>query len=322
MTFEPPAGSFDRWHSGPAGKEPAMNTAASDVQSQTPAGQKTALMVLSDLDASALLIDHLATQGWAIEYVPDNQSALTLVHDGSFDLIITAETSSAKADIELLRKIRRVRGHIRMIILTSESTPADVISALREHAFSYFSTPYSLEALAQVIRIATEGPCWDDGIEVLSATPAWIRLLARCDLGTAERVMQFFHEMVDLPEEEKNEVAYAFREILLNAIRHGAKFDPNQYVEISYVRARHMVECRVKDPGQGFSLNELYHAAVANPQDDPTRHIAFREASGLPPGGYGILLSQNLVDELIYNEKGNEVLLVKYIPVADTAKSA
>ncbi len=257
-----------------------------------------------------------------MEYVPDNQSALSFLHERSFDLTITAETSSAKADIQLLRKIRRVRGHIRMIILTGESTPADVISALREHAFSYFSAPYSLEALAQVIRIATEGPCWDDGIEVLSATPAWVRLLARCDLGTAERLMQFFHEMADLPEEEKNQVAYAFREILLNAIRHGGKFDPSQYVEISYVRGRHMVECRVKDPGQGFSLNELYHAAVANPQDDPTRHVAFREASGLPPGGYGILLSQHLVDELIYNEKGNEVLLVKYIPVVNTGKAA
>ena len=225
---------------------------ASDSTLQAPVDQKVALMVLTDLDASAMLIDHLATQRWEIEYVPDNESALSLVHERSFDLIITAETTSAKADIALLRKIRRIRPHSRMIILTSDSTPADVVSALREHAFSFFSTPYSLDALAQVIRIAMEGPCWDDGIEVLSATPAWVRLVARCDLSTAERVMQFFHEMIDLPEDEKNEVALAFREMLLNAIRHGGQFDSSQYVEISYVRARHMVECRVKDPGRDF----------------------------------------------------------------------
>src|SRR5579871_4441668 len=170
---------------------------ASDLTLQSPVDQKVALMVLADLDASAMLIDHLATQRWEIEYVPDNESALSLVHERSFDLIITAETTSAKADIALLRKIRRIRPHSRMIILTSDSTPADVVSALREHAFSFFSTPYSLDALAQVIRIAMEGPCWDDGIEVLSATPAWVRLVARCDLNTAERVMQFFHEMID-----------------------------------------------------------------------------------------------------------------------------
>lgn len=288
---------------------------------QISADQKIALMVLTDLDASAMLIDHLATQSWEMEYAADNEGALLLISERPFDLVITAETTSAKADIELLRKIRRVRSHCRMIILTSDSTPADVVSALREHAFSFFSTPYSLDALSEVIRVAMESPCWDDGIEVLSATPSWVSLLARCDLGTAERVVQFFHEMIDLPEDEKNEVAYAFREMLLNALRHGADFDPSQYVEISYVRARHMVECRVKDPGHGFSRNELYHAAVANPGDDPTRHIHFREASGLPAGGYGILLSQNLVDELIYNEKGNEVLLVKYISDQRSAKA-
>jgi hypothetical protein len=43
------------------------------------------------------------------------------------------------------------------------------------------------------------------------------------------------------------------------------------------------------------------------------RHFQVREAVGLPPGGFGILLSRHLVDELIYNEAGNEVLLVKYL---------
>jgi anti-sigma regulatory factor (Ser/Thr protein kinase) len=33
----------------------------------------------------------------------------------------------------------------------------------------------------------------------------------------------------------------------------------------------------------------------------------------LRPGGFGVLLARNSVDELIYNEKGNEVVLVKYV---------
>jgi anti-sigma regulatory factor (Ser/Thr protein kinase) len=37
------------------------------------------------------------------------------------------------------------------------------------------------------------------------------------------------------------------------------------------------------------------------------------EQVGLRPGGYGVLLARQLVDELLYNEKGNEVLLVKYL---------
>ena len=65
-----------------------------------------------------------------------------------------------------------------------------------------------------------------------------------------------------------------------------------------------MVMCRVKDPGEGFSLDEIEHAAIANPDDDPLRHVTLRDAKGLRPGGYGVLLARKLVDELIYSEKG------------------
>ena len=101
--------------------------------------------------------------------------------------------------------------------------------------------------------------------------------------------------------------------MLINVIEHGGNFDPSQYVEVSYVRTRKSVMCRIKDPGQGFALEEIHHAAVNNPSYDPLRHISFREASGLRPGGYGVLLTKHLVDELMYSEKGNEVLLVQYL---------
>jgi anti-sigma regulatory factor (Ser/Thr protein kinase) len=184
---------------------------------------------------------------------------------------------------------------------------------MRERAFSYFSKPYSSDALAIMIRHAIEDPCWDDGIEVVSATPEWIRIRARCDLKTADRVLQFFDEIAELPEPERGEVGMAFREMLTNAIEHGGRLDPNQEVEISYVRARHMVTCRISDPGEGFTLDEIPHAAVANPDDDPVRHVDYRAAQGMRPGGFGVLLAQKLVDQLVYNEQGNEVLLIKYL---------
>ena len=99
----------------------------------------------------------------------------------------------------------------------------------------------------------------------------------------------------------------------MNAIEHGGGLDPNQQVEISYLRARHMVTCQITDPGPGFTLDEIPHAAIANPEDNPLRHIELREAQGMRPGGYGVLLTQRLVDELMYSERGNEVTLVKYL---------
>ena len=46
--------------------------------------------------------------------------------------------------------------------------------------------------------------------------------------------------------------------------------------------------------------------------DDPITHMAVREALGLRDGGLGILMAEGLVDELRYNDAGNEVQLVKY----------
>ena len=63
----------------------------------------------------------------------------------------------------------------------------------------------------------------------------------------------------------------------------------------------------------GFTLDEIPHAAIANPADDPLRHLQHREAKGLRPGGFGVLLAQRLVDELVYSEQGNEVVLIKYL---------
>lgn len=274
---------------------------------------KTALLIGQDPDIEGLLRRVLSPRSWTFQQVSDNAAALLLAQKRSFDLILTSQKTSGQEDIELLRKIRRVRPHTRLIILTPEGTPADVIESMRERAFSYFSGPFSMDALAAIISMAIDGPCWDDGIEVISATPEWIRLLVRCDLKSAERVLQFLDEYAELPDPERHDVAVASREMLLNAIEHGGNFDPIERVEIGYVRARHMVTCRISDPGPGFTLDEIPHASVANPPDDPISHLSYREAQGMRPGGFGVLLTQALVDDLIYSQDGNEVILVKYI---------
>jgi DNA-binding response OmpR family regulator len=272
-----------------------------------------ALIVDSSPELNQLLHGLFQHDKWDVRFVSHNTEALELVKAQPYDLIITGERTPGKEDIELLRRLRMVRPHTRLIILTDEFTPGDVLAAIRERAFSYFSRPFSTEKLEEMIRIAMTEPFWDDGIEVLSATPNWIRLCVRCDLATANRLLQFYREASDLPDAETEEVATAFREILINAMEHGAKFDPSQHVEVSYVRTRRMVLCRVKDPGEGFSLEELQHSALGNPDDDPFKHMETREAQGKRPGGFGILMAKRLVDDLIYNEKGNEVLLVKYL---------
>jgi anti-sigma regulatory factor (Ser/Thr protein kinase)/CheY-like chemotaxis protein len=286
-----------------------------------PAPQKTALVVASGDDIDDLIAEVLASEGWKIQLLADNEHVPALVKNSPFDLIITGRKTRAIEDLELLHKIRSSRPHLRLIILTDEGTPGDVIAAMREGAFAYFSAPFEMSGLAEMIREAMAAPCWDDGIEIISATPAWVTISARCDHETANRLVQFLRGVRDpaIPEADKEKIIAAFKEILLNAMEHGGDFDPTHHVEISFIHARRAVICRVKDPGQGFSLEELRHAAINSSPEDVFSHMAVREEMGLRPGGFGILLAKKLVDELIYNQQGNEVVLVKYLdpPTSD-----
>jgi anti-sigma regulatory factor (Ser/Thr protein kinase)/CheY-like chemotaxis protein len=281
---------------------------------------RSALLIGNDSEIEATVTAVLTSPSWVTHRSSDNSAAKAFAAGNAVDLVITGPRTSGREDLALLRDIRRISPATRFIILTEKSTPADAIASMREHAFAYFTAPFTMEVFAHMVRNALEDQ-WDDGIEVVSATPEWICLLVRCDLKCADRVMQFMSEISQLPTAERQSVGTAFREMMLNAMEHGGHFDPNQYVEISYVHTRGMVACRVKDPGEGFSLDEIHHAAFANPPDDPIQHIRVRDEKGLRPGGFGVLMAKKLVDEVVYNEKGNEVLLVKYLSITESASA-
>jgi anti-sigma regulatory factor (Ser/Thr protein kinase) len=99
----------------------------------------------------------------------------------------------------------------------------------------------------------------------------------------------------------------------MNAMEHGAQFQPDKVVEVAAIPTVRAIVFRVRDPGRGFRWDGISHAAVSNPPDAPARHIEVREQQGMRPGGYGIQLARGIVDELIYNEVGNEVLLIKHV---------
>jgi hypothetical protein len=41
--------------------------------------------------------------------------------------------------------------------------------------------------------------------------------------------------------------------------------------------------------------------------------MSARSEKGLRPGGFGLLMTRTLVDELIFNEAHNEVVFIKYL---------
>jgi CheY-like chemotaxis protein/anti-sigma regulatory factor (Ser/Thr protein kinase) len=275
---------------------------------------KTILVVDDDPAIRDLLGAVLASPGLRIDNAADGLQALSRLRENPYDLVITDIRMPRLDGLELLGRIRQVRPETRIVVMTAENTPANIIRSIREQAFGYFSKPFSANAVAEMVKQALSSTAFGGDIEVLSARPEWITLQVRCKIEAADRLVQFLKEMqVELPVREQENIAAAFRELLMNAIEHGAHNDPEKKLRVACVRTSRMILYYVQDPGEGFSFDELAHAAVANRPDAPLAHLEVRSQRGIRPGGFGILLTRNLADELMYNEKGNEVLLIKYL---------
>jgi DNA-binding response OmpR family regulator len=275
---------------------------------------KRILIVDDDPDVHQLLIAALEAPNRHIESASNGLAGLRCIQAAPYDLVMTDVNMPGLDGMALLERIGSLRPDTRVLVMTVANTPENIIRAIRERAFSYFSKPFTINAVIEMVERALSSTASGNDIEVLSARPNWLELRLRCKMETADRILQFLREMgIGLPPAEQENIATAFREILFNAIEHGGGSDPDKSVKVTYVRTERAVLYLVRDPGKGFSFQKLSHAAVANPLDSPFEHAEIRERLGMRPGGFGIFMTRELVDELIYNEAGNEVLLIKYL---------
>jgi DNA-binding NarL/FixJ family response regulator len=272
------------------------------------------LIIGCDPQISRVIGDSLAAADLPMEYAAGHADALQRLRTRSFEVVITSPTSDVEEDLALLEEMRSIRPGVKCIVLARHSTPAEVIAALRARVFACFTPPFDSREIANLAREAASDSEWRDDIHVLSARPGWVSLRINCRLITADRLMTFEKELnAQLPQNIRLDLLQALREILLNAMEHGAAFNPEQVIELTGVCTGRALVYYLRDPGAGFRPESLTHAAVANPPDDPAAHVILREKEGMRPGGYGILMAAGSVDELIYSEIGNEVLLIKYI---------
>jgi CheY-like chemotaxis protein/anti-sigma regulatory factor (Ser/Thr protein kinase) len=283
---------------------------------------KRVLIVDDDPDVHHLLNVALKGTGRYLESAFDGVEGLKKFEEGHWDLVLTDVIMPGMGGMELLERVHRLRPETPVVVMTVDSTAEKIISAIRDNAFSWFRKPFATQAVRDMVASALENPRLKDDIKVLSATPRWLEMRLRCDMETATRALHFVREMEQgLPESERDNVALAFREILFNAVEHGGGSNPDVYVTVTYMRANGALLFQVRDPGPGFSFDKLRHAALSNPEDSPAEHAANRDKMGMRPGGFGILLTRAFVDELLYNEKGNEALLIKYLPRPSAASS-
>jgi DNA-binding NarL/FixJ family response regulator len=274
---------------------------------------RSVLLVDSDPAVHAALAEMLKRQDREVQDVYNAKEALAQLRTSPCDLMVAGQGTNGLDGLKLLRRARTIRPELKVIV-TGEPDPLRVVGAIRHRAYSYFHKPLTLGPLGEMVQSALEAESWQDDIRVVSARPEWLTLDVRCKIDAADRTTHFLREIqADLPFQTREDIAVAFRELLMNAIEHGGKYDARKRVRLSLLRTSRSVIAHIHDPGSGFSLDFLPHAAISNPDGSPTKHVEIRAEQGQRPGGFGILMSRNLVDDLLYNERGNAVLFVKYL---------
>jgi DNA-binding NarL/FixJ family response regulator len=271
------------------------------------------LLIEADPVAQGYLSGLLKRDDREIRHVPGSQEALDLLRTGPIDLVLAGQGNNGFDGLALLRRVRSIRPATK-VILTGESDPERILAAIRQRAYGYLHRPLAPGPLGELVQQALDCETWQDDIRVVSARPEWITLDVRCKIEAADRTTHFLREITaHLSTQAGEDIASAFRELLMNAIEHGGRNDPHKRVRTNILHTARSIIVHIHDPGTGFSLDFLPHAAISNPADAPIRHVEVRAEEGRRPGGFGILLTRNLVDELLYNERGNAVLFVKYL---------
>jgi len=92
-------------------------------------------------------------------------------------------------------------------------------------------------------------------------------------------------------------IRLALEEAIVNAHKHGNGGDPSKTITISYDINEQRAIIRVRDEGEGFEP-----AAVPDPTVSDRISL---------PTGRGVMLMRAYLDNVVYNQRGNEVQLVK-----------
>ena len=249
-----------------------------------------------------------------VEFCEGNVEAVRRTRGRPVDVLLTDPLTTVTEDLAMAAELRDTQPGIRIIVLAPAASHGDVVSALKAHVFACFTAPFDHSEVVAMARAALDAANWRDGIEVVSGLPYWITLRVSCHLLTAERLVRFMTEHAStLPTGDRDLLLTAFREMLLNAMEHGAGFDAAKVIEVTAAQTARAIVYHFRDPGDGFDRADLAHAVASKNPEAVAKSAVHRAERGLRPGGFGLLIAREIADELVFNERGNEVLLIKHL---------
>src|SRR3954468_7432795 len=133
------------------------------------------LLVSGDPSLRTEINEALAGECYQIRFAPDGLRGIAILVEEPTDLIIADWTTSAKDEVESLRRMRLEYHDLKRLAITESGTPEAVIDALRGHVCDFLSKPFTASELRNAVSNVLAG-CPAEGIEVASARSGWIEL--------------------------------------------------------------------------------------------------------------------------------------------------
>src|SRR5271156_2715029 len=157
--------------------------------------QSPSILVIADPALEGLMPLLSERSQWRTHVSRTKEDAFAELAKRTYDVLITGPNTATAEDLAFYKRIRKTDLKIKLIALSFEGEKQDVIEVIREHAFSYFTAPFSAESVLAMIETALRAEDWKDGIELLSNQPSWLTLRVSSSKVTAERVVQFMREL-------------------------------------------------------------------------------------------------------------------------------
>ncbi len=276
---------------------------------------RKALVVEDEADVGYLLAEHLRRWGFEPTVLAEGKPAIPWVHAHNPDIILLDLWLPDADGFDICEKLKldRETNLIPIIMVTARAQHEDRVHGLQVGANRYLTKPFSPEELNRAIFDVFS---WREDLK-RRGTDGEVHFHLRSDTQYLEELNHLLASLFlfsGLSETQVKQLTIAVRELGTNAIEWGHRKQADRIVTVIYRIDPEKVTIHIRDTGPGFNPTNLPHAAR---EDDPVSHLMVRGALGLREGGFGILIARGLVDELEYNETGNEVRLVKYFPLRD-----
>lgn len=269
-----------------------------------------ALIIEDDKDASFILADIVRDRGFEPVQSHTGEEGLDLARKLKPDLVfldVMLPDLDGYKICEAL-KLDKETNPIPIIMVTALTADADRVQGFRVGADAYVAKPYTPDDIAGAVERAL-----NQRAQLQSKSAEMhIHFDVASEIDNLQSVNELFGVLLhntSLTERAVIQLRTALLEMGSNAIEWGNRHDPTKLVKVTTQVLDDSVEIQIADEGGGFDPNNLPHASDGG--DDPTRHFPVRQMLGLRDGGFGILITKGLVDDIRYNEEGNTVTLIK-----------